>query len=59
MAKKKFGSLDSIFETTIVTPTIAIKKYHSNYDYSEIDEVDKEKLVIAEEDIGISDMLPH
>ena len=54
MAKKKFGSLDSVFETTKIVPTMSVKKYHSNYDYSEIKEDDREKLVVSEEDIVIN-----
>lgn len=54
MSKKKFGSLDSVFETSKVSASMVVKKYQSNYDYSEINENDKEKLVISEEDIIIS-----
>ncbi len=54
MSKKKFGSLDSVFETSKVSASMVVKKYQSNYDYSEINENDREKLVISEEDIIIS-----
>ena len=54
MAKKKFGSLNSAFEPSKIATTMIIKKYHSNYDYSDIKEEDKEKLVISEEDIVIN-----
>lgn len=54
MSKKKFVSLDSVFETSKVSASMVVKKYQSNYDYSEINENDREKLVISEEDIIIS-----
>jgi len=54
MAKKKFESLDSIFENSTIKNTAFVKKYQSNYDYSSIVENDKEKLIISEEDIVIN-----
>lgn len=54
MAKKKFDSLNSVFESTKVATTMTVKKYYSNYDYSDIKEDDREKLVISEEDIVIN-----
>ena len=54
MAKKKFGALDTVFESSKVSPKMTVKKYHSNYDYSNIKEEDREKLVISEEDIFIN-----
>ena len=54
MAKKKFESLDNIFESSKIRTTAFVKKYQSNYDYSNIIEDDKEKLMISEEDIVIN-----
>lgn len=55
MAKKKFNSLDSIFENNkSSSTTINIKKYHSNYNYEKIREEDVEKLTISEEEILIN-----
>ena len=54
MAKKKFESLDSIFETNKPVTSINIKKYHSKYNYENLKEDDIEKLTISEEDILIN-----
>ena len=54
MAKKKFEALDTVFESAKVSPKMTVKKYQSYYDYSNIKEEDKEKLVISEEDILIN-----
>jgi len=54
MAKKKFESLDSIFETNNPLTAINIKKYHSKYNYENLKEDDIEKLTISEEEILIN-----
>lgn len=54
MAKKKFESLDNIFENSTIKNTTFVKKYQSSYDYSNIVEDDREKLIISEEDIVIN-----
>lgn len=54
MAKKKFESLDHVFESSTIKNTTFVKKYQSSYDYSNIVEDDKEKLIISEEDIAIN-----
>jgi hypothetical protein len=55
MAKKNFDSLNSIFqEEKVQIPSIIVKKYHSDYDYQNINENDKEKLVNFEEEIIIN-----
>ena len=53
MAKKSFDSLNSIFqEEKGKLSSIVVKKYHSDYDYQNINETDKEKLVNFEEEIN-------
>jgi len=54
MAKKKFESLDSVFEINKPVTSINIKKYHSKYDYENLKEDDIEKLTISEEEILIN-----
>lgn len=54
MSKKKFASLDNVFTTTNTIHTVSIKKYHSNYDYTDISIEDKEKLINSEEEITIN-----
>lgn len=55
MAKKSFDSLNSIFqEEKGKISSIVVKKYHSEYDYQNINENDKEKLVNFEEEIIIN-----
>lgn len=53
MAKKNFESLNNIFETNKIAKTLSIKKYKSDYDYSNIIEEDREKLLNSEEEILI------
>lgn len=55
MARKSFDSLNSIFqEEKGKISSIVVKKYHSEYDYQNINENDKEKLVNFEEEIKIN-----
>ena len=55
MAKKSFDSLNSIFqEEKGKLSSIVVKKYQSDYDYQNINETDKEKLVNFEEEIIIN-----
>ena len=43
MAKKKFESLEAIFEGPKTYKSVSVKRYQSNYDYSNISDDDKEK----------------
>lgn len=54
MAKKKFESLDSIFESPKHVNSLISKKYKSNYNYENISIDDIEKLTLSEEEIIIS-----
>lgn len=54
MAKKKFGSLEQVFNKNSQLNTFYSNKYKSNYDYSDIKEEDIETLVLSEEDIVIN-----
>lgn len=54
MAKKKFESLDAIFDSPKHVKTLSSRRYKSNYNYENIDLDDVEKLTSSEEDIIIS-----
>lgn len=56
MAKKKFNSLNAVFNTepSKKVNTFEVKKYKSYYDYTGIKSEDKDTLILSEEDIMIN-----
>lgn len=56
MAKKKFNSLNAVFntESSKKVNTFEVKKYKSYYDYTGIKLEDKDTLILSEEDIMIN-----